>query len=672
MHFIEIKTAIAQQFERMAPHPLFRTGIDKDLMWGTYLAAFPEGTNPIFRTRTEHDCSCCRHFIRTVGDVVAIIDGELASIWDIATPNSSYLAVAERMSALVKALPIDNVFLHTEGAVGTDQNHEKVGDDMVRTWDHFHVRLPNSRVVHKDVIGQAQSEARAQHDVLLRSLMEITREAVTTVLDLIAANALYRGEEHQYTLTTFRDLKAEFMATAPLLGDGARSDRFVWSKIAELSPAVSKIRNTSIGTLLTEISEGMDLDRAVSRFEAMVAPSNYKRPTALVTPAMVAKAKTTVEELGLTSALDRRYAHLTDITVNNVLYADRSARKAMAGGAFDGIAAPVPMKPQAFDKAQEMPVEEFLATVLPEASSLELLMEGRHTGNLVSLIAPVDPAAGQLFKWDNRFSWSYKGDVADSMKERVKKAGGNVTGDLCCRLAWFNRDDLDFHMQEPGGEEIYFGHPTSRAGFLDVDMNVHAETREPVENIAYPNATLMREGYYRLFVHQFTKREVIDVGFEVEIDWRGTVHRFAYAKSLRDREAVVVAELQYSRAAGLDIISSLPATAASRKVWNIDTETFQRVSVVMLSPNHWDGHGVGNRHYFWMLAGCENDGTARGFYNEFLRGDLDQHRKVFELVGARMRTEETTDQLSGLGFSSTQRNNALVRVGGTRVVRVTF
>jgi hypothetical protein len=37
-----------------------------------------------------------------------------------------------------------------------------------------------------------------------------------------------------------------------------------------------------------------------------------------------------------------------------------------------------------------------------------------------------------------------------------------------------------------------------------------------------------------------------------------------------------------------------------------------------------------------------------------------------------MRAKESPDQLSGLGFSSTQRNDITVRVSGTRVVRVTF
>lgn len=75
-----------------------------------------------------------------------------------------------------------------------------------------------------------------------------------------------------------------------------------------------------------------------------------------------------------------------------------------------------------------------------------------------------------------------------------------------------------------------------------------------------------------------------------------------------------------------------------------------------------------------MLDGCINDGSARGFYNEFLKSELDQHRKVFEMVGAKMRTDESQHQLSGLGFSSTQRNSVVCRVKGSfsRIINITF
>ena len=75
-----------------------------------------------------------------------------------------------------------------------------------------------------------------------------------------------------------------------------------------------------------------------------------------------------------------------------------------------------------------------------------------------------------------------------------------------------------------------------------------------------------------------------------------------------------------------------------------------------------------------MLDSCVNDGKARGFYNEFLSPALDAHRKVLELVGSKTQVKDSPHQLSGLGFSSTQRNNLLCRVKGsfTRTINVIF
>ena len=82
----------------------------------------------------------------------------------------------------------------------------------------------------------------------------------------------------------------------------------------------------------------------------------------------------------------------------------------------------------------------------------------------------------------------------------------------------------------------------------------------------------------------------------------------------------------------------------------------------MLSPNHWDGQTIGNKHYFFMLEGCTNPDPVRGFYNEFLSEDLRPHRKVFEALSSSMKCIPTKDQLSGLGFSSTIRNELFVKV----------
>ena len=167
---------------------------------------------------------------------------------------------------------------------------------------------------------------------MLRSLQEISDESIDTVLELISQASLYRGEEHKFAVESFRLLKHNF---SKLKTDMER-DIFAWTNSATVG-SVARIRNTVIGTLLIDLSSGVDLDVAVKAFESKVAPANYKRPTALVTKAMVDNAKQSVEELGLTSALKRRYATIHDITVNNIVFANRNARRAINGDVFDEL-----------------------------------------------------------------------------------------------------------------------------------------------------------------------------------------------------------------------------------------------------------------------------------------------------------------------------------------------
>ena len=95
----------------------------------------------------------------------------------------------------------------------------------------------------------------------------------------------------------------------------------------------------------------------------------------------------------------------------------------------------------------------------------------------------------------------------------------------------------------------------------------------------------------------------------------------------------------------------------------------------MHSPNHWDGNQDGNKHWFFILDGCKNDLPTRGIYNEFLRGDLTEHRKVFEVLGDKTKCPVVDEQLSGIGFSSTRNDVAtiaVIRDSRRKLYEVTF
>jgi len=672
-----IKAAVTEQFNKMVKSTteLFVVDTDKEEIWKLYLSSFPSGTNPVYRERTDHDCTCCRHFIQRVGNVVAITpNGSIETIWDIEL-EGAYGVVARKLADYVRDRKVTNVFRHYEPSAGVDKSFELSPGHEAITWRHFHVALP-AQYVNKVNLDSYLSDTRSNFDVLKRSLKEMTLEAGEVVLDLIKQGSLYRGEEHVKTVEMFVKLKKEYDAVP----EGSKEE-FCWLKSVELK-GVSKIRNTVIGTLISDISEGEDsLESAVKSFESKVAPTNYKRPTALVTQTMVKKAQETVKELGFENSLARRFAVTEDVTVNNVIFADRSVRPAMGGDVFDTLAKSVTSSgaPKNLDKVEEINIKDFIENVVPKASSIELLVENKHHSNLMSLIAPQDKTAPTMFKWNNNFSWAYKGEVADGLKEHVKKAGGNVLGEFRCSLAWYSRNDMDIHLIEPDKNMIYFGRKSSNhtSGQLDVDNRVGGTKTNPaIENIYYQKASTMKEGNYTVYVRNFGGSNTKEPGFDLELEFKGNLYTISYQKPVTPGQQVICLVFDYDEKNGITFNESkcLPFGSAVRDCWGIKTETFQKVSMIMNSPNHWDGNETGNKHYFFILEGCNSGEDARGFFNEFLKEELNEHRKVFEIVGSKMRAEKSDRQLSGLGFSSTVRNHAYFKVSGSfnRIVKVLF
>lgn len=665
---------VAATFQRLCKtEHVFVSGATGDDLYAEYIASFPEGTNPLFKKVTEHECSCCRGFIKRVGNVVTVNeDGSVNTVWDDAsrTAPAPYNVVAASLRAKVLASPIVNLFRVStkESSFGAQTSRSQdATTKRVLTWEHLYTgQIPS--VLRVASPGEVCGTFRTTVEVFERGLTELTPEAVSTVKDLIDANALYRGDEHGPAVNKFRRAQQAYLK----LSEGERRT-FAWANAAD---SAARFRNTVIGTLVRNLSEGMDLEAAVRSFESMVAPQNYKRTTALITPGMVAKAMATLQELDLESALERRFAVLKDISVNDVLWVDGASKPLMKGGIGDVLMAVARNASTTVvdeSRAEEIPLDDFIAKILPGASGMEVLFKGEHIGNLMALTAPVNPEPKKLFRWSNDFGWSYGGNVADSIRERVKKAGGRVEGALLrVSLSWSNFDDLDLHVHEPAGRgaagaynHIYYGNKRgSSGGVLDVDMNAGGgRTREPVENIVW--TARMPDGAYRVFVNNYTQRETSNVGFVVEVESGGKLSHFTYNKAVRYHADVVVCTLHVKNNVIKRVGAGDPAitsTAVKQTKWNLTTETFVKVNTVTMSPNHWGDNAVGNKHTFFVLDGCKVDEDLRGIYNEFLHPRLEPHRKVMEVVGDKTKCAPTEGALAGLGFSTTKKDTFIVRV----------
>lgn len=688
--FRDFVKAIQKNLQQMSKDSsrLFTVNVDTEELYNLYLDSFPAGTNEIYRERREYDCSCCRHFIRDVGNVVSIKNGELHTIWGInPVSDDKYNVVAAALDAYVKQKAVSGVFLKKEKRIGTSENREMLPTGKINKYEHFFVDLPEI-CIFKECYGHTLegdlSQFRDIRNVFKRSLDEISKEAVDTVLELIAQNSLYKGAEWKKQLAEFKNYQKEYGKLTD-----EQKELWIWEKSIAAGAVIGKIRNHSIGTLLVNISEGMDLDLAVRKYEQIVAPVNYKRPKAIFTKKMLEDAKKTITELGYIDSLQRRFATLDDITVNNILFSNKDAAKRITGAMdlFDEMEQDVAIDPKRFSKVEEISAEDFIKNVLPVAKELEVYLENKHIQNMVSLIAPEVADAKTMFKWNNGMSWAYTGNITDSdIKENVKAAGGSVTGIVRFSIQWNDgngkdNSDLDAHCLEPqGGDHIYFSHKISRytGGELDIDITdpiyqCKSNGGVAVENITYPSKERMKPGTYKFYVNQYSFRN--SQGFKAEVEVNGEIHSYEYNTPVRGN--VDVAEVILDQSGNFKVVDKLPGNCAtiSKDVWGIKTLQFTPVSVVCYSPNYWDEQkGIGHQHLFFMLKDCINPEEPNGYYNEFLKPELEQHRRVFETLGAKAHVKDVDDQLSGVGFSLTKRNDLIIKVKGAteRVVKVKF
>lgn len=663
MEFEEFAQLVNKQFNMMSEHTLYIVNAGKETVWNTYLDSFNPEDNRIYRERREFDCVCCAMFIKRIGNVVAIIDDEIVSVWDVPA-EGKFKQVSNSLSTLVKSKDIRTIFLHEESKFGKQFTIEALNGHK---WNHFWCEVP-ARFISEDYRTKRAS-IESTRNVFKSGLENISTETINLALELIDSTdedgkeIVYRGQEFRSRICEFDILATEY-AHCP----EEDIEMWLWNNY---SRAGARIKNDAIGTFLIDLGKET-IEDAVNKFGKIMDPTNYKQTKSIATKKQKEDAFKDIVELGYESALQRRHATLEDINVNDVLYADRSSAKHMKGSLSELLLSDNDIASES-KQIVDISFDDFMSNVVPKATSLELLFKNSQQSQLVSLVAPMDSESKNMLSWDNNFSWSYKGDIADSsMKENVKALGGKTEGALRFSIQWNekndNRDDLDAHCQNPN-EHIYYQnkrtiHPSS--GMLDVDIQ-EPGSMVAVENIIYSDISKMPDGDYKFYVNNYSRNGGTG-GFTAEIEFDGQIHSFEYPQVVTQDVIVAVVTLKNGV---FSIEPYLESSIQSKEVFNIDSEKFHKIQSIMLSPNFWNGQSKGNKHYFFMLENCKQPDSIRGIYNEFLHSDLRPHRKTFDFLASKFRCPYSEDQLTGLGFSK-HGQEAVIRVSGKRQYKIKF
>ena len=650
---------------------LYTLDIPYDTLWNLYLESFPNEIKGIYREKAWHNCSACKKWMKKMGNVVSIDEDvnntyKITSIFDFQTIPEYQMVVDKLNEYIVNHVVVKGVFLNTTNEVGIDENYEESDNGEIITHNHLYTKLPSEYVKSGRDKNKQLAEYQSNYNVLKSSLEKITLQSINTVLDLIRENNLYRGEQWKTTLITFSELKKSYQH----ISDNTQKELFLWKNI--INPMVSKLKNTSIGTLLLDLSKGDDLESALKKYETITAPTNYQRPKPIYTEKMVHDAEEKITQLGYLDSLPRRYANINDLNLYDTLYLDRSINEPLRdvnNGVFDELLKGAVHKPKKFNNVETVTLTEFTDEILPLISSLSVYFDTNLLNNLVSLTTSKNKNTKSMFKWNNNYCWSYKGNLTDTnIKENVKRMGGDTDVDLRFSIQWndeeWDKNDLDAHCIEPNGNKIYYGEKKSHYtnGWLDIDITDPTKNKVAVENIQFKNRKDLIDGTYTFLVNQYAYRGG-DNGFRAEIEVDNNIYSYYYPFRVAQNENIIVAKVDYNKTDDTFTFQDvLNKNLGNITEWNMQLNTFIPVTVVCWSPNYWQDNNVGNKHLFLFLKDCLNPDAINGYYNEYLNNELREHRKVMEALSRKCKADYVNDQLSGLGFSTTIHNEFTIKI----------
>lgn len=372
-----------------ADGPLFTT--DAAGLFDAFLAALPDDQ------RQHYTCSTCRAFVDRYGGLVTIAPtGATASaFWDPTTAEGIYAAPVRRLAKIVGKARVTGV--HLDSA-------PRWGQPVTRPWHHMAAIPPKARVYRDTALknaGQAAAEKHEDYGVLQRSLADYPATAIRQAHAVLTNGLLYRSEK---CIGVAAWLVALCDARDAAKGKAAK-ENVTWLATATAPVGYAHVRTGMIGTLLDDLTAGMDLVEVKRRFDSKMHPLAYQRPQAPPAAGNIAQAEKVIAEMQSAGSLARRFARLEDV---EALWTPRAPDAPTTGGVF----AHLRPKAEASRTLDLPPVamtwEKFARTVLPTVLSMDAAVPSM--GAFVALVTAANPEAPPVLQWDrpdarNPVSW---------------------------------------------------------------------------------------------------------------------------------------------------------------------------------------------------------------------------------------------------------------------------
>ena len=191
-----------------------------------------------------HDCSACRHFIKSYGGLVFIDDSyKVRTLWEFDT-IPEYKASIEGLHNLVlnsKIIDVEKLCLNKDNAINRGElgiSGNSVFKDGVRIdYDHFSIHLS---------IPKVSKNLKYLFNFMESTFNIIKLENVKDVINLIEENNLYRGIE---SLAALKDI-AKILFDYQGLESEEEKTNYIWYIIGTTKLKVLTIKNSGLSTLI--------------------------------------------------------------------------------------------------------------------------------------------------------------------------------------------------------------------------------------------------------------------------------------------------------------------------------------------------------------------------------------------------------------------------------------
>ncbi len=346
--------------------------------------------------RQYHNCSCCRNFIERYGALVTISDtGKVKSaLWNnAALPlNHNYRETLRRLNRAAVLAQIEDQFSwHTE----TWGLPEAGGFEHL--WTAVDCVLPPARTEYD--ANRQMAVKRESYKHLSNALKIMSGTTVQRALELLQTGVLYRSEK---VLPMAEFLNTAFVKTRGLRGEVR--ERAIWQLVSTAPAAWCTPRASVFGALVEDLQKGMPYETVASRHAQRMNPLNYMRPEG-TTSGNIAQAEKVVAQLGLTSALRRRFA-----AAHELVAIWRASNEQKVQGVFGHLHSTKSVYNLGEERPQRtfMTFAKFRRDVLPLAREIKAWVPRR--GDFCAFTTATDPSAPPILKWDsaecrNPFAW---------------------------------------------------------------------------------------------------------------------------------------------------------------------------------------------------------------------------------------------------------------------------